>query len=76
MFSKENFRRQPVSDGMFFALIIAMFVNSFISLSGLGLITIGIGTYGVVAWSTQRAMSQQPEYDNPGPGALMLFGAV
>ena len=64
--------------GMFFALVIAMIVNSFIQMSGLGLIiTIGIGIFGVVSlvYATSDVLNN-PEYDNPVQGALMLFAAL
>ena len=63
---------------MFFALIIAMFVNSFIHLDGLGLlITIGIGIFGVISlvYATSDVLNN-PDYDNPVQGALMLFAAL
>jgi len=63
---------------MFFALVIAMIVNSFIQMSGLGLIiTIGIGIFGVVSlvYATSDVLNN-PEYDNPVQGALMLFAAL
>lgn len=79
MFSKEKFSAPAgLLTGMFFALIIAMFVNSFIQLSGLGLmITIGIGIFGVVSlvYATSDVLNN-PEYDNPVQGALMLFAAL
>lgn len=79
MFSKEKFSAPAgLLTGMFFALIIAMFVNTFIQLSGLGLmITIGIGIFGVVSlvYATSDVLNN-PEYDNPVQGALMLFAAL
>lgn len=79
MFSKEKFSAPAgLLTGMFFALMIAMFVNSFIQLSGLGLIiTIGIGIYGVVGlvYATSDVLNN-PEYDNPVQGALMLFASL
>jgi len=74
MFSKEKFSAPAgLLTGMFFALIIAMFVNSFLQLSGLGLlITIGIGIFGVVSlvYATSDVLNN-PSYDNPVQGALM-----
>jgi FtsH-binding integral membrane protein len=55
-----------------------MFVNSFIQLSGFGLIiTIGIGIYGVVGlvYATSDVLNN-PDYDNPVQGALMLFASL
>lgn len=79
MFSKEKFSAPAgLLTGMFFALIIAMFVNSFIQLSGLGLmITIGVGIFGVISlvYSTSDVLNN-PDYDNPVQGALMLFAAL
>lgn len=79
MFSKEKFSAPAgLLTGMFFALIIAMFVNSFYHLSGLGLlITIGIGIFGVISlvYATSDVLNN-PEYDNPVQGALMLFAAL
>ena len=79
MFSKEKFSAPAgLLTGMFFALIIAMFVNSFLQLSGLGLlITIGIGIFGVVSlvYATSDVLNN-PSYDNPVQGALMLFAAL
>ena len=68
MFSKEKFSAPAgLLTGMFFALVIAMIVNSFIQMSGLGLIiTIGIGIFGVVSlvYATSDVLNN-PEYDNP-----------
>ena len=79
MFSKEKFSAPAgLLTGMFFALVIAMIVNSFIQMSGLGLIiTIGIGIFGVVSlvYATSDVLNN-PEYDNPVQGALMLFAAL
>ena len=79
MFSKEKFSAPAgLLTGMFFALLIAMVVNSFIQLSGLGLmITIGIGIFGVISlvYATSDVLNN-PDYDNPVQGALMLFAAL
>ena len=79
MFSRKKFSAPAgLLTGMFFALIIAMFVNSFLQLSGLGLlITIGIGIFGVVSlvYATSDVLNN-PSYDNPVQGALMLFAAL
>jgi modulator of FtsH protease len=79
MFSKEKFSAPAgLLTGMFFALILAMFVNMFIQMTALGLvITIGIGIFGVVSlvYATSDVLNN-PDYDNPVQGALMLFAAL
>ena len=64
--------------GMFFALIGAMVLNSFMNIGFLGiLISIGIGAMGVctLVYSTSDILSS-PDADSPIPGALMLFAGV
>ena len=64
--------------GLFFALIGAMVLNSFMNIGFLGiLISIGIGALGVctLVYSTSEILSS-PDADSPIPGALMLFAGV
>ena len=64
--------------GLFFALIGAMILNSFIHLGVIGiLISLGIGVLGVftIVFSTSTVLNS-PDADSPIPGALMLFAGV
>jgi modulator of FtsH protease len=64
--------------GIFFALIGAVILNSFLNIGFIGiLISAGIGALGVftIVYSTS-AVVRSPEADSPIPGALMLFAGV
>ncbi len=64
--------------GIFFSLIGAVILNSFIHIGLLGiLISFGIGALGVftIIYSTS-AVLRTPDADSPIPGALMLFAGV
>lgn len=64
--------------GIFFSLIGAMILNSFLNIGFIGiLISAGIGALGVftIVYSTS-AVLRSPEADSPIPGALMLFAGV
>ncbi len=64
--------------GLFFSLIGAMVLNSFLQIGLIGvLISLGIGALGVftLVYSTS-AVLRSPEADSPIPGALMLFAGV
>ena len=64
--------------GLFFSLIGAMILNSFIHLGVIGiLISLGIGVLGVftIVFSTSTVLNS-PDADSPIPGALMLFAGV
>jgi modulator of FtsH protease len=64
--------------GIFFALIGAVILNSFLNIGFIGiLISAGIGALGVftIVYSTS-AVLRSPEADSPIPGALMLFAGV
>lgn len=64
--------------GLFFALIGAIVLNSFLNIGFLGmLIAFGIGAIGVFAliFSTSSILNS-PDADSPIPGALMLFAGV
>jgi len=64
--------------GLFFALIGAVLLNSFLQIGLIGiLISVGIGALGVftLVYSTS-AVLRSPEADSPIPGALMLFAGV
>ena len=79
MFSKQRFSAPAgLLAGMFFVLVIAMFVNAFVQITFFGLmITIGIGIFGVVSliYATSDIL-HNPDYENPVQGALMLFAAL
>lgn len=64
--------------GMFFTLMGAMILNSFMNIGVLGiLISLGIGAMGVcsLVYSTSSVLGT-PDADSPIPGALMLFAGV
>jgi modulator of FtsH protease len=64
--------------GLFFALIGAVILNSFLNIGVLGLlISFGIGAFGVVilVFSTSGVLMTR-DADSPIPGALMLFAGV
>ena len=64
--------------GIFFSLIGAFILNSFLNIGFLGiLISFGIGALGVftIVYSTS-AVLRTPDADSPIPGALMLFAGV
>ena len=64
--------------GMFFAIIGAVILNSFLSIGLLGmLISFAIGAFGVcvLVFSTSSVLNT-PDADSPIPGALMLFAGV
>ena len=64
--------------GLFFAVIGAILLNSFLHIGVLGIIaSLGIGALGVftLVFSTSGVLSS-PEADSPIPGALMLFAGV
>jgi modulator of FtsH protease len=64
--------------GIFFSLIGAIILNSFLNIGFLGiLISFGIGALGVftIVYSTS-AVLRTPDADSPIPGALMLFAGV
>ncbi len=64
--------------GMFFAIMGAVVLNSFLNIGLLGiLISAGIGIMGVVALVTSTsAVLSSPDSDSPIPGALALFAGV
>jgi modulator of FtsH protease len=64
--------------GLFFSLIGAMILNSFLQIGFLGiLIAVGIGAVGVIALVTSTsAILQSSDSDMPIPGALALFAGV
>jgi FtsH-binding integral membrane protein len=64
--------------GLFFALIGAMLINSFLYIGFLGiLIAAGIGAMGVIALvSSTSAIFESGDADMPIPGALALFAGV
>jgi modulator of FtsH protease len=64
--------------GIFFSLIGAVVLNSFLHIGFLGiLIAVGIGALGVftIVYSTS-AVLRSPDADSPIPGALMLFAGI
>ena len=64
--------------GLFFALIGAVILNSFLNIGVLGLlIGFGIGAFGVfiLVFSTSGVLMTR-DADSPIPGALMLFAGV
>jgi FtsH-binding integral membrane protein len=64
--------------GIFFSLIGAMILNSFLHIGFMGiLISAGIGALGVftIVYSTSMVL-HTPDADSPIPGALMLFAGV
>ena len=64
--------------GLFFALIGAVILNSFLNIGFVGvLIAVGIGALGVftLVYSTSGVL-RSPFADSPIPGALMLFAGV
>jgi modulator of FtsH protease len=64
--------------GMFFSIIGAVILNSFLHIGFIGiLISIGIGALGVftIVYSTSSVL-RSPDADSPIPGALMLFAGV
>jgi modulator of FtsH protease len=64
--------------GLFFAIIGAVLLNSFLNIGMLGiLISFGIGAFGVfvLVFSTSSVL-KTPDADSPIPGALMLFAGV
>lgn len=64
--------------GIFFALIGAIVLNSFLNIGFLGIVvSLGIGALGVftVVYSTSVVL-RSPDADSPIPGALMLFAGV
>ena len=64
--------------GIFFSLIGAIILNSFLHIGFLGiLISFGIGALGVftIVYSTSVVL-RTPDADSPIPGALMLFAGV
>ncbi|MDX2269917.1 MAG: Bax inhibitor-1 family protein [Bryobacter sp.] len=64
--------------GMFFAIIGAVVINSFLNIGLLGiLISAGIGIMGVIALvSSTSGVLNSPDADSPIPGALALFAGV
>jgi modulator of FtsH protease len=64
--------------GMFFAIMGAVVLNSFLNIGLLGiLISAGIGIMGVVALVTSTSeVLASPDADSPIPGALALFAGV
>ena len=64
--------------GIFFSLIGAVVLNSFLNIGFLGIvISLGIGALGVftIVYSTSSVL-RSPDADSPIPGALMLFAGV
>jgi modulator of FtsH protease len=64
--------------GLFFAIMGAVILNSFLHIGVLGmLISLGIGAFGVfvLVFSTSSVL-RTPDADSPIPGALMLFAGV
>ncbi|HLJ45076.1 MAG TPA: Bax inhibitor-1 family protein [Bryobacteraceae bacterium] len=64
--------------GLFFAIIGAVILNSFLNIGFLGiLISAGIGIFGVcvLVFSTSSVLNS-PDADSPIPGALMLFAGI
>ncbi len=64
--------------GLFFAIIGAVILNSFLNIGFLGmLISVAIGAMGVftLIYSTSNVL-RSPDADSPIPGALMLFAGV
>jgi len=64
--------------GLFFALIGAVVLNSFLHIGVMGIvIALGIGALGVftLVYSTSAVLTS-PDADSPIPGALMLFAGV
>jgi modulator of FtsH protease len=64
--------------GLFFAIMGAVILNSFLHIGVLGmLISFGIGVFGVcvLVFSTSSVL-RTPDADSPIPGALMLFAGV
>jgi FtsH-binding integral membrane protein len=64
--------------GLFFAVIGAILLNSFLHIGALGiLVSIGIGALGVftLVYATS-AVLRSPDADSPIPGALILFAGV
>ncbi len=64
--------------GLFFSIIGAVILNSFLQIGFLGiLISFGIGMMGVftLVYSTSNVLGS-PDADSPIPGALMLFAGV
>ena len=64
--------------GVFFAIIGAVVLNSFLDIGLLGMaISAGIGIFGVfiLVFSTSSVLNT-PDADSPIPGALMLFAGV
>lgn len=64
--------------GLFFSLIGAMVLNSFLHIGVIGiLIAVGIGAIGVmtIIYSTSTVL-RSPDADSPIPGSLMLFAGV
>ena len=64
--------------GLFFSVIGAMVLNSFLNIGFLGiLISVGIGAVGVIALVTSTsAILQSGDADGAIPGALALFAGV
>jgi modulator of FtsH protease len=64
--------------GMFFSIIGAMILNSFLQIGLLGiLVSVGIGALGVIALvSSTSAILQSGDADSAIPGALALFAGV
>lgn len=64
--------------GMFFAIIGAVLLNSFLNIGWMGmLISAGIGIMGVIALvSSTSGVLNSPDADSPVPGALALFAGV
>lgn len=64
--------------GIFFALIGAIILNSFLNIGVLGIvIALGVGALGVITlvYATSGVLTS-PYIDSPIPGALMLFAGV
>lgn len=64
--------------GMFFAIMGAVLLNSFMNIGFLGiLISVAIGAFGVMilVYSTSAVLNS-PDADSPIPGALSLFAGV
>ncbi len=75
---KEFAAPRGLMTGLFFSLIGAMVLNSFLNIGFLGiLISFGIGAIGVLTIVSSTSMVlRSPDADSPIPGSLMLFAGV
>ncbi len=79
MISRRTFSApRGLMTGLFFAIIGAVVLNSFMNIGVLGiLVSVAIGAFGVcvLVFSTSNVL-HTPDADSPIPGALMLFAGV